>query len=155
MFWKLSLCEPTRCEAIHNLIISVRIFLLYVCTVPRHKLDQDRHRPVIGSQASYLRELRGSNLCSETGYPTSFMVLLSLSRKMPRYCLKSGNGRFLLRPFQFTINELRYHLTFCNMGYCLSRTSSAVRHTSSKQHVLYVQRDFRYRGLGSYCRFFL
>jgi hypothetical protein len=48
-----------------------------------------------------IREVSGSNLGVETGYPNFFVVFLSCSRKMQGYYIKLGHDRFLPYPFQF------------------------------------------------------
>jgi hypothetical protein len=60
-----------------------------------------------------IRDVPGSNLESETGYPDqgSFVVFLSSSKRIPDSPVKLGHDRFLPNPFQFIVHLSPYYST--------------------------------------------
>lgn len=71
------------------------------------------------------------------GWETIFIVvviLLGLSRWMPRWCLEIGPDSFPIIPFMF--NDYDYPVTLTNATYCWSSQNIVKWHTVSQSNVL-------------------
>jgi hypothetical protein len=63
-------------------------------------------------------EVLCSHLGSETGYPDrGFCGFPQSLQQMLGFCLKLGQDHFFLRPFEFIIHLLTFHLTIHNLTY--------------------------------------